>query len=1119
MKNITFIYAGAGSGKTHKLTDLLFEKINSNEITSNEVMLSTFTKKAANEIKERAQAKLLSKNLFEDANKLNQAFIGTVHSVGYQFIKKYWYLLGISPEIIEIGENEKEVFFAKAISEIPTEEELDLLNELNFDFNFQSYINDYKTYDPSKWIKDVKSIMEFALTNQIDLENDKNSLHHSLEVQKSVFKGDLSVSEVLRKLNNNINILIENSLTKKDYAPLLQKSIELARINEKSALSIRLLMEIDAFNTGLKNLYSAQRDENIKNSLNDCDVSQTLYFQEKVLTYTNLIFKLANKALGKYTDFKKQKGLIDFTDMEVYFLKLLDIEEVKLDISKSLKLVMVDEFQDSNPIQLTIFMKLSELVQQSYWVGDPKQAIYGFRGSDPVLIDKVMEKFTQQNDANLKVEILKMSWRSAAPLVHFSNAIFGPALQNQVSDIYLEDKHQLNGDDHNDDFTSWRDTVTIQPLSSKETISLFPVRTEAQKINGLDHLIFFNVFKSGNSDLKFAKKELLFNATGKQIKKMLSVDTIEVFDKSIGKHRKLVGSDICLLTSSNADVSKIATEFSQLGIPVNALVPGLTKTIEYRFVKNIAVLLLDKNNVLSKTELAFLNGEVSDWKKLIENRIDFILEEPKTDDKEELKSYFKSWLVSKNYNELIQKIQVFSSHLSIAHTIREIINQFNLFLKTAAFANVSSRQSNLLRLIELVDEYEESCIKMNVGSGLADFFNFIESSSINDTQKGNSDKHAIQVMTYHKAKGLEWPVVYLLSIDKDHFYEFFPNKYFSTSVFNQGEFSIETPLKNRIIEFLWWPLGTKTSPNELLTAELENTNLFVQKQKQTQNEMKRLLYVGITRSRDSLVFASNQKKNLTWLENVIEGFDFEAVYNQHNLETAYNLTFDLFKTEQPVKYIKEVIEETSYEAIPYKSTYYFQKEIPKTQDKPYVITPSKQPSLTNVQIIELQHIHDRLKFNQIETDQLGNTLHTMLYAKNKSYFERNVELLNSNNELGLDCKHFIENTKSFEDYIITTFKPMSQYPELHLECIIGNNKAVGEADLVLELENELILIDYKSFPGKKEEIFSKTSEFYAGKYSGQLALYSQMLASFSPKPVTRKLIYYVVQGVVIELKM
>ena len=139
MKNITFIYAGAGSGKTHRLTSILTDYIRNTELSANQVMLTTFTKKAANEIKERAQSELLKHNLFEQAQELNEAFIGTVHSVGYQFIKKYWYLLGISPEIKEIGENEKDLFFSYAISEVPEEKELTELNRLVKEFNLELF--------------------------------------------------------------------------------------------------------------------------------------------------------------------------------------------------------------------------------------------------------------------------------------------------------------------------------------------------------------------------------------------------------------------------------------------------------------------------------------------------------------------------------------------------------------------------------------------------------------------------------------------------------------------------------------------------------------------------------------------------------------------------------------------------------------------------------------------------------------------------------------------------------------------------------------------------------------------------------------------------------------------
>ncbi len=154
----------------------------------------------------------------------------------------------------------------------------------------------------------------------------------------------------------------------------------------------------------------------------------------------------------------------------------------------------------------------------------------------------------------------------------------------------------------------------------------------------------------------------------------------------------------------------------------------------------------------------------------------------------------------------------------------------------------------------------------------------------------------------------------------------------------------------------------------------------------------------------------------------------------------------------------------------------------------------------------------------MDTVILGNTLHSMLYLKRKTNFKNNVVQLNENNGLDLDVDLFIENTQNFDNYLNENFLIINQYPEMYLEKMIGYKKAVGEADLVLELEDELILIDYKSFPGKKEEIFNTTSDFYAGKYSGQLDTYSEMLSDYFDKPVARKIIYYVVQGILIELK-
>ena len=124
--------------------------------------------------------------------------------------------------------------------------------------------------------------------------------------------------------------------------------------------------------------------------------------------------------------------------------------------------------------------------------------------------------------------------------------------------------------------------------------------------------------------------------------------------------------------------------------------------------------------------------------------------------------------------------------------------------------------------------------------------------------------------------------------------------------------------------------------------------------------------------------------------------------------------------------------------------------------------------------------------------------------------------MNVINEIGIDVTSFIENTSNFQSYLNTTFSVLKEYPEFFMEKFIGNKKATGEADLVLELQNELVLIDYKSFPGKKEDIFNSNSAFYAGKYSGQLNLYKEMLSDYFDKPVKHQFVYYVVQGVLVE---
>ena len=99
MKNVTYINAGAGSGKTYRLTETLTALIKEKKVKPSEVILTTFTTKAANEFKEKAKAFLYDEGLYDAAIELDHAMIGTVHSVCQRLIGKYWFHLGLSPSM------------------------------------------------------------------------------------------------------------------------------------------------------------------------------------------------------------------------------------------------------------------------------------------------------------------------------------------------------------------------------------------------------------------------------------------------------------------------------------------------------------------------------------------------------------------------------------------------------------------------------------------------------------------------------------------------------------------------------------------------------------------------------------------------------------------------------------------------------------------------------------------------------------------------------------------------------------------------------------------------------------------------------------------------------------
>ena len=164
MKNITYISASAGSGKTYKITTTLADIIKKNKAEPEQAILTTFTKAAAAELKEKAKAKLCENGLYEQAERLEQAMIGTAHSVAESFIKKYWHILGLSPELNVMTDEDVDFYRNQSLYTVPTGDELAFLHKFAEEFGIKYPYGSKKhgiNYD--FWKEHLEKIIEYSI--------------------------------------------------------------------------------------------------------------------------------------------------------------------------------------------------------------------------------------------------------------------------------------------------------------------------------------------------------------------------------------------------------------------------------------------------------------------------------------------------------------------------------------------------------------------------------------------------------------------------------------------------------------------------------------------------------------------------------------------------------------------------------------------------------------------------------------------------------------------------------------------------------------------------------------------------------------------------------------------
>ena len=459
MRNIHYISAGAGSGKTYTLTEILADHIASGFCRPDEVLLTTFTEAAASEFREKTRRKLLDKGLVDAAFEMAGARIGTIHSVAKSLIDRYWYRLGLAPAMTVLDDEGRARHINESLAALATDDDLRAFRRLQRCFGFTRQEGAHPVPNPDFWKQHLEQILAWMDNYEVSLDESLDYCRRQFDAFFLMHPGDTSLEAQLEQVKSYLQAIRDSGdaspTTWNNIAPLLALSVE----EESYVFAVKALSTVGNLPKKLQNKPFTpgyvQVCETLEKSLRHVSYGRLLK------NYVERIFRLAADWRRDYADYKRRNRLIDFNDMERYSVQLLDREDIVRDIRESTRLVLVDEFQDCNPIEIRLFDRLSEIVDSSVWVGDTKQSIYGFRGSDAEMVETITRQFpedvAQPNAAGCFRSSLPKSYRSRKKLVQAANAvftpIFGPAAaldphrgEEDVEDLPPLELWQVEGD-------------------------------------------------------------------------------------------------------------------------------------------------------------------------------------------------------------------------------------------------------------------------------------------------------------------------------------------------------------------------------------------------------------------------------------------------------------------------------------------------------------------------------------------------------------------------------------------------------------------------------------------------------------------------------------------------
>lgn len=1066
MNHVTYISAGAGSGKTYTLTTFLSELITKKGVKPEEFILTTFTEAAAAEFKEKARAKIFECTDYEQyaqaAERLNQAMIGTVDSVSYRFVMKYWYLLGISPNLKLLDDETTKFFINQNLQNILTAEESDFLKSFVDDFEVgYSYGSDKygKNYD--FWKEDVKNIMDKSKSFDTDMSE---NLKASLEFANSLL-GDWSLSYDKNNTKDIMALLdefaeVNANSPEGDQRNKRDKAIKDWRhdfSNGASYLAYQSFAKALQGRPPLADYRNCPHFQVVLSTLSHIYDSKEV--KEEIVRYIELIFDLVNRLTMKYEDYKKEHHAVDYVDIENHFLKLLDIEEVKEDIRENFKYVFVDEFQDSSPTQVKMFEMLSAIVgrdedddykikignntfslHNSVWVGDFKQAIYGFRGADTALtkaVADIIEANMKTKPKQFSMHSLDTSYRSYQQIVDKTNEIFEYSFSGILSPENVHLNHNRAQPANFDSLRTW----TLNGNNASERL--------VDLCDRLEKL----VLKTGDP------------------------------------------SKIAVLARDKTHYEKIIDELRKRNIPVSIETEIEPSCDEVQLIIALLRLVINPYDAYSRALVTFLTEKDFDAGKVIDSKLDFCENYKKAKEKgeENLPEYLsKKTIISK----FMEKKSVFSSQ-TIHSLVESLIIELDLFNLCRNWDSAEISDVILQALVDAAGKYEELCAASAIPPTISGYIAYISDKK---NLKSGGSKNGIVFMTIHKSKGLEWDHVILLSLksDESEIGQFIKHEVFGVSFYHKDAPSSENLYPPMIVNlFPTIITGSYGIPQCIQDSIQLRSSRYNQQLADLTSEVRRLWYVAITRARDILTLIKEGRTPYAALNLIEAPSGWEAGFIEDNLKEGEKYVL----TTPPVLSLN--VQES--------------KSHSKRNIQPSGYTTEKK--FTPKTLYKSGH---RIPFGKGESESnvIGSCIHDIfcVLEKNKTpeACERIIEGYELKDILN-DSAAIIKAWDNLADFLKKEYgDAVSVAHELNFTQGFDGHIVNGSIDYIYRTSKGTVLIDFKTFPGKESDIINE-GKHCAANYSGQFQCYQKALEA-NGETVIARLVYYPVGGLVVELK-